>query len=468
MSTSFRICKVLTLPVSGLFTDAMYLVKAGQDTFDCYVTDNAGHALRLSPGESAYAAAVRAGFNGTEQQWLDSLKGDTGLSAYQIAVLNGFNGTEQEWLDSLHGNAGYTAENVDNKSDDNTLANNTPDAYPTVRAVKGYVDTKAGQTLEQANTAANSAASAAETSAKTYAGTVAGTAETSAKAHADTVAGTAETNAKSYALTVANDAEVAAKAYADLILASAVSLRGGYDASGNAWPTTGGTGTAGAIKAGNLWFVSAPGTLGGKSVVVGDSFFAVTNNPGQTNANWCVLDTNLGFVPEEAGTAAAAIAAHLLAADPHGDRAYALGLINGHISANDPHGDRAAAAAALAAHASASDPHGDRTYTDGAISTALTARINTQTASYQLTAADGDGRTLVRMNVGTANNLTVPLDATAAIVTGRPITVRQAGAGATTIVAEGGVALNGTTTFAAQHDTKTLIKVAANTWDIIG
>jgi hypothetical protein len=148
-----------------------------------------------------------------------------------------------------------------------------------------------------------------------------GTAAAAISAHLDSVDAHGD---RSYADSVATDAEVAAKNYADLLVASALSLRGGYDASGNAWPTTGGTGTSGAIKTGNIWYVSAPGVLGGKSVVIGDSFFAVTDTPGQTNANWCVLDTNLGFVPEEAGTAAAAIVAHLLAADPHGDRAHAI------------------------------------------------------------------------------------------------------------------------------------------------
>ncbi len=47
---------------------------------------------------SAYDIAVQNGFEGTEQEWLNSLKGK---SAYEIAVQNGFEGTEQEWLASL-------------------------------------------------------------------------------------------------------------------------------------------------------------------------------------------------------------------------------------------------------------------------------------------------------------------------------------------------------------------------------
>lgn len=47
---------------------------------------------------SAYDLAVRNGFKGSEQEYLDSLKGE---SAYDIAVKNGFVGTEKEWLNSL-------------------------------------------------------------------------------------------------------------------------------------------------------------------------------------------------------------------------------------------------------------------------------------------------------------------------------------------------------------------------------
>jgi len=59
-------------------------------------------------GKSAYELAVENGFEGTEQEWLASLKGSDGVigsdgkSAYEIAVDNGFSGTEAQWLDSLH------------------------------------------------------------------------------------------------------------------------------------------------------------------------------------------------------------------------------------------------------------------------------------------------------------------------------------------------------------------------------
>lgn len=88
--------------------------------------------LKGEQGESAYQIAQREGYEGTQAEWINSLKGrdgnnatvtilegDTvvarvqadaitiqgadGRSAYQIAVDRGFIGTEDEWLDSLRG-----------------------------------------------------------------------------------------------------------------------------------------------------------------------------------------------------------------------------------------------------------------------------------------------------------------------------------------------------------------------------
>lgn len=72
--------------------------------------------LRGKPGKSAYEIAVANGFIGTEKQWLISLKGDKGdkgldgkdgLSNYQIAVNNGYKGTEAEWLLTIQGESAY-------------------------------------------------------------------------------------------------------------------------------------------------------------------------------------------------------------------------------------------------------------------------------------------------------------------------------------------------------------------------
>lgn len=86
-------------------------------------------------GMSAYQIALKNGFSGTEVEWLNSLKGkdgtpgiqgapgvsgkdgqrgESGLSAYEIAKSNGFIGSEQDWLTSLHGRDG-----IDGKSGQN-------------------------------------------------------------------------------------------------------------------------------------------------------------------------------------------------------------------------------------------------------------------------------------------------------------------------------------------------------------
>lgn len=52
---------------------------------------------------SAYGLAVRHGFVGSEEEWLESLIGD---SAYDLAVQQGFTGTLADWLASLVGPPG--------------------------------------------------------------------------------------------------------------------------------------------------------------------------------------------------------------------------------------------------------------------------------------------------------------------------------------------------------------------------
>jgi hypothetical protein len=66
--------------------------------------------------------------------------------------------------------------------------------------------------------------------------------------------------------------------------------RGNYDASGNVWPSSGGSGTAGAIMKGDLWYISVAGVLGGVAVQVTDTIRALVNTPGSTASNWGILE----------------------------------------------------------------------------------------------------------------------------------------------------------------------------------
>jgi hypothetical protein len=98
----------------------------------------------------------------------------------------------------------------------------------------------------------------------------------------------------------ASDASVlsTAQAYADSLVTAILDDRGGFDASGNAFPSTGGRGAAGAILKGDLWTISVGGTLGGQVVGVGDVVRSLANSPGQTAGNWTITEHNFGYVAE--------------------------------------------------------------------------------------------------------------------------------------------------------------------------
>jgi hypothetical protein len=82
-------------------------------------------------------------------------------------------------------------------------------------------------------------------------------------------------------------------------------FRGFWDASGGTYPTTGGTGSGGDIEAGNWWRISVAGTLGGEPVDIGDQIFAGVDNPGQTPANWTVVNPRVYSVFNRVGAVVA-------------------------------------------------------------------------------------------------------------------------------------------------------------------
>lgn len=94
---------------------------------------------------------------------------------------------------------------------------------------------------------------------------------------------------------------------------------------------------------------------------------------------------------------------------------------------------------------------------------------NRQTASYTLVLSDADK--LVEMNVGSANNLTVPLNSSVAFSVGTQILLAQYGAGQTSVVATSGVTIRsngGKLKLNAQYSGATLIKIADNEWYLFG
>jgi hypothetical protein len=96
------------------------------------------------------------------------------------------------------------------------------------------------------------------------------------------------------------------------------------------------------------------------------------------------------------------------------------------------------------------------------------AATSAQSASYTLVLADK--AKVVEMSVGSANNLTVPLNSSVAFPTGTQIHIVQTGSGQTTVVATAGVTINSATTLKmrAQWSAATLVKRAENTWVLLG
>lgn len=96
----------------------------------------------------------------------------------------------------------------------------------------------------------------------------------------------------------------------------------------------------------------------------------------------------------------------------------------------------------------------------------------TKTASYALQLADFKDsidlydKVYLRMNVASANNVTVDTTLTS-LPNLTEISVRNVGAGFTTLVASG-TTLNGLLVFSAVNEVKTLVKVGANEWDVVG
>ncbi len=102
-----------------------------------------------------------------------------------------------------------------------------------------------------------------------------------------------------FASSVAQTAEDNAKAYAESLVVGLWDDRGSFSAAGGAYPSTGGSGTAGAIKKGDVWTISVAGTLPtGQVVEVGDLVRALVDTPGNTQANWAITQNNIGYTAE--------------------------------------------------------------------------------------------------------------------------------------------------------------------------
>ena len=96
------------------------------------------------------------------------------------------------------------------------------------------------------------------------------------------------------------------------------------------------------------------------------------------------------------------------------------------------------------------------------------AAISSKSNNYTLALADK--RTVIEMNVGSANTLTVPPNSSVAFPVGAEITVYQYGGGKTQIIAGSGVTIRSTpgNYLRAQYSVATLIKRATDEWILFG
>ena len=112
------------------------------------------------------------------------------------------------------------------------------------------------------------------------------------------------------------------------------------------------------------------------------------------------------------------------------------------------------------------------TLPEGAAANALTNAstrytVNAQTGTtYTVVVGDvtPTGRVIVKCTNAAAIVVTIPTPTTLGVTTGDSVNIRQGGAGIVTISG----ALEGNGVFTAQHETKTLIAQAENTWLVVG
>tara|TARA_R110000868_G_scaffold154729_1_gene380866 strand:- start:18199 stop:19827 length:1629 start_codon:yes stop_codon:yes gene_type:complete len=92
----------------------------------------------------------------------------------------------------------------------------------------------------------------------------------------------------------------AVKTYVDAFATGLLTDNGNYDPTiTSEYPTSGDTLSGGAVQKGDIWYISADGTMNGNAVLVGYSVRALVDNAGATtDASWSISNVGIGFVPE--------------------------------------------------------------------------------------------------------------------------------------------------------------------------
>ena len=286
--------------------------------------------------------------------------------------------------------------------------------------------------------------------------------------------------------------------------------QGNYDVSGGtAWPTAANTIGEAAIKAGNLWVVTGAATngttlTGGKIVSNGDTIRALIDAATNAGADWGVNEANLGYTPENQNNKATgfsvknntkfpttqAVDENYVSLNSQSLSTLQKSQVKSNIGLSDTDGLAeggtnkyfteagvvasiltgyvvAAVNAVVAATDSVSVAIGklQKQITD--LSGSFRYSVNPQTdTTYTVQGSDVNqyGNVIIKCTNGSAIAVTLPTPTTLGASVGDSFNIRQGGAGIVTISG----ALEGNGVFTAQHETKTLIAQASNTWLVVG
>lgn len=293
------------------------------------------------------------------------------------------------------------------------------------------------------------------------------------------------TGSTTIAAAIASKASVS---YVDVSIANAkVGLwndRGNYDASGNVFPSTGGSGTAGAILKGDVWTVSVVGTLGGAAVDVGDTVRAVVDSPGNVAGDWAIAETNVEQATEvERGTlkVAPSVAMENPANTDDTSAVTPKKWYEGFAAALGTTGFRNAVRGVLldglSVASSAAVTAADSILVaigklQAQLTGLLTVTINAQSGTtYTLALTDAGPNKYLRQSNAGAITTTFPDNATVAFPVGSQVSGIQAGDGQVTLTPAAGVTftgLDGAYKTLGKGAPWTAIKTGTDTWDIMG
>ncbi len=97
-----------TIWARGSLSGEYFLLEKGGETIVYSDGETESLSEETTLAQMIYADAVKMGFEGSLDELIALLKGESGQSAYDIAVSHGYRGSEAEWIASLSGGDGQT------------------------------------------------------------------------------------------------------------------------------------------------------------------------------------------------------------------------------------------------------------------------------------------------------------------------------------------------------------------------